>query len=132
LQEGRPILPTANASPAASAPNDLFAVGAVLYESLSGRPWTAGTDPASADWSGIPRRLQRVLRRALSPSPARRWPDAAAFQRALWVPRPQHPIWPALAVILFAGAIIAAVAFCKPLGLCWERQPAPSSPAQPH
>jgi hypothetical protein len=99
----------------------LYAIASVLYEALTGRSWTAGTDPASADWSGVPRRLRRVLVRAFSPAPERRWQDAAAFQRALWVPRPSHRIWPAVVVILLATAIIAAVVLCKPLGLCWER-----------
>jgi serine/threonine protein kinase len=124
LEQGRAVLIPAD-TPAADAPaTDLYAVATVLYECVSGRPWVPGADPESADWSGIPRRLRRVLRRALSTAPQRRWPDAAAFQRALWVPRPQDPIWPAVIVILLAAAIIAAIVFCKPLGLCWERQPA--------
>jgi len=125
LEGGRPVLVSGSQPSASALASDLFAVATVLYESVSGRPWPAGADPASADWSGIPRRLRRALRRALSPAPERRWPDAAAFQRALWVPRPQDPIWPALVVIVVAAVIIAAVAFCKPLGLCWERQPSP-------
>lgn len=130
LEDGRPILPSAHAPLTASPASALYAIAALFYESLSGRTWSAGADPAAADWSGIPRRLQRALRRALSPSPERRWPTAAAFQRALWVPRRRHQIWPAVLVILFAAAIIAAVALCKPLGLCWERQPAESAPSQ--
>jgi hypothetical protein len=131
LDAGQPVLVPAGQPSADALASDLYAVGTVLYESVSGRSWSAGADPAAADWSGIPRRLRRVLYRALSPAPERRWPDAAAFQRALWVPRPQDPIWPAVVVILLAAVIIAAVAFCKPLGLCWERQPSPS-PAQAH
>lgn len=132
LEEGRPLLPLPTSSSREPGDDDLLAVAAVLYESLGGRPWTAGTDPASADWSGIPRRLRRVLQRALSPARERRWPDAAAFQRALWVPRPRHAIWPAVLVIIFAVALIATLAFCKPLGLCWERQPAQPGQGQAH
>ena len=122
LDQGRAVLTSEGAPQAGDAlATDLLAVATVLYEAVSGRPWVAGTDPAAANWSGVPRRLQRVLRRALSPAPGKRWQDAAAFQRALWVPRPQHPIWPALVVILIAAVIIALAAFCKPLGLCWER-----------
>jgi hypothetical protein len=129
LEQGRPVLPLGPSVEAADdLANELFAVATILYESVSGRPWVVGTDPARADWSGIPQRLRRALRRGLSPSPQRRWPDAAAFQRALWVPRRRDPIWPALAVIVFAAAAIAVAAFCKPLGLCWERQAPP--PAQ--
>lgn len=129
LEAGRPVLASGDQPSADVLASDLFAVATVLYESVSGRPWPAGAHPASADWSGIPRGLRRVLQRALSPAPERRWPDAATFQRALWVPRPQHPIWPALVVILLAAAIIVTVAFCKPLGLCWERQPSEPAPA---
>ena len=129
LDQGRTVL-AADGVPQTTDPlaTDLYAVAAVFYESVTGRPWRAETDPSTADWSGVPRQLQRVLRRALSPVPEKRWQDAAAFQRALWAPRPQHPVWPALVVILFAAAIIAMAAFCKPLGLCWERTdtPAPS------
>lgn len=121
LEEGRPLLVSSrSSSPDLAA--DLYAVASLLYESVSGRSWSPGADPDAADWSGIPRRLRRVLRRALSTTPERRWPDAAAFQRALWVPRPADPIWPALLVILLAAVIITAIALCKPLGLCWERQ----------
>jgi hypothetical protein len=120
LEKGKPTLLSAGAGPG-SSDEALYAVASVLYEALTGRPWVAGTDPASADWSGVPRRLRRVLLRAFSPAPERRWQDAAAFQRALWVPRPSHRIWPAVAVILLATAIIAAFVLCKPLGLCWER-----------
>src|SRR3989442_4012908 len=129
LEGGRPVLVSGSQPSASALTSDLFAVATVLYESVSGRPWPAGADPASADWSGIPRRLRRALRRALSPAPERRWPDAAAFQRALWVPRPRDPIWPALVVIVVASVIIAAVPVCKPLGLCWERQPSQPSAA---
>jgi hypothetical protein len=127
LEEGKPVLVPAVAPRQDALTADLYAVATVLYESVSGRPWTAGTDPESADWSGIPRRLRRVLHRALSTAPERRWRDAAAFQRALWVPRPTDRIWPALVVIVLATAIIAAIALCKPLGLCWERPASPPS-----
>jgi len=136
LEEGRPVLVSEGAPSADALATDLFAVATVLYESLSGQPWRTGADPASADWSAIPGRLRHALRRALSPAPERRWRNAAAFQRALWVPRLQDPIWPAIVVILLAAAIVATVAFCKPLGLCWERPPsqpsaAPSAPPAP-
>lgn len=126
LDEGKPVLVSAAAPGADVLTADLYAVATVLYESVSGRSWSLGTDPSSADWSGIPRRLRRALRRALSTAPERRWRDAAAFQRALWVPRPTNPIWPAVVVILLAAAIIATIVLCKPLGLCWERQSLPA------
>jgi hypothetical protein len=122
LEQGRPtLLPGGGSDPSTSPEADLFAIASVLYQSVTGRQWVAGTDPAAADWSGVPRPLRRVLMRALSPTPGRRWQDPAAFQRALWVPRPSHRIWPAVVVILLAAAIILAFALCKPLGLCWQR-----------
>lgn len=122
LEQGRPtLLPPAGSQPAASPESDLYAIACVLYQSVTGRAWVAGTEPTGADWTGVPRPLRRVLLRALSPLPGRRWRDAAAFQRALWVPRPSHQIWPAVVVIVLATAIILAAVFCKPLGLCWER-----------
>jgi hypothetical protein len=121
FEAGRPVLATGGVATADSPAGDVYAVAALLYEAVSGRPWQSGANPDTADWSGVPRRLRRALRKALSPTPERRWPNAAAFQRALWVPRPGHPIWPAVVVIAIAAIIIAAIVLCKPLGLCWER-----------
>lgn len=125
LEEGHAtIAPAGEGTPSPqSGPADVYAVATVLYEAVTGRPWSPGTTTDSADWSRIPRRLRRALRKALNPVPERRWPEAGAFERALWVPRPSDPIWPALLVILFAAAVIATIVLCKPLGLCWERQP---------
>lgn len=130
LAEGRPVLssPAGGRSTPEALTAELYAVASIFYEALSGRPWTPGADPGWADWTGIPRRLRRVLRRALNPMPAKRWRSAAAFQRALWVPRPTDPIWPAIVVLLLAAAIITALALCKPLGLCWERAPQAATP----
>jgi serine/threonine protein kinase len=117
--------------PAAPPPDtpadDVYGVAMVLYQAISGRSWSPGMAPRAADWSGIPRRLRRVLRKALAVKPEQRWRDPSAFQRALWVPRPQDPIWPAIVVLVVAAAVIGAVVLCKPLGLCWERPPAVES-----
>ncbi len=62
---------------------DLFAVGLVLYQALTGKAWSVETDPARGDWSGVPRHLVAPLRRALAWAPEERWRDAAQFRAAL-------------------------------------------------
>ena len=123
LDGDRPVLGAVDPAAPDTPADDVYAVAMVLYEMISGSPWEPNMTPGAADWSRIPRRLRRVLRKALSPVAERRWPDASAFQRALWVPRPQDPIWPAVVVLVLAAAVIGAFVLCKPLGLCWERQP---------
>jgi serine/threonine protein kinase len=121
LEDGRPSLTGAASIPGAQPAADLYALAVVTYRAMTGRAWTPGADPASADWSGIPRRVRRAFRKAFATSPADRWPDASAFQRALWVPRPRHTVWPALVILVLAAVVVTAIVFCKPLGLCWER-----------
>src|SRR3989475_1353000 len=67
---------------------DLYAAGMVLYEAVTGRHWSWDR-PERADWSGVPRGIASVLRRALAVAPERRWPHAAAVPRALWRERPR-------------------------------------------
>ena len=62
---------------------DLFAVGLILYESLTGRAWEFAADPARGDWSGVPHHLVAPLRRALAWAAAERWQTAAAMRAAL-------------------------------------------------
>ena len=72
---------------------DLFAVGAVVHEALTGRPAFAGTSPAArmaatlfAEIAPLPaeaRALDGVLARALARNPEERYASAAAFLRDL-------------------------------------------------
>lgn len=62
---------------------DLYAVGMVCYEALTGRRWRSRVEPRDGDWNGVPRRVRDVLCRALAIEPAARWPDAAAFAGVL-------------------------------------------------
>jgi eukaryotic-like serine/threonine-protein kinase len=79
------------------ARSDVYAMGAVLYEMLCGEPPFTGataqaiiakmlsSEPPSicAVRPTVSRRVDAVLRRALEPVPADRWPSAGDFSRAL-------------------------------------------------
>ena len=81
----------------AGPPADVFALGAILYECLAGRPAFVGEtvselflhvkvgriEPLAGLRRDAPRWLVREVERALSPSPADRHPDGAALARAL-------------------------------------------------
>ncbi len=76
---------------------DIYRLGAVLYELLTGRPPHEGTaheclratlagtrvTPPGAAWPADLSSLDTVILRALEPDPADRYPDAATFRAAL-------------------------------------------------
>lgn len=92
--------------------SDLYAVGAVSYEALTGRRWKVGSAPEKADWSGVPKSLRPALQRSLQVAPDARWQDAGSFRSAL----PEGRIrrnwrWAAVAVpLLFAASVGTFVA----------------------
>ncbi len=63
--------------------SDLYSVGQVLFQCITGRQWSLGASGETVDWSGVPPALRPILTRALQPIPAHRWPDAASFRTAL-------------------------------------------------
>ena len=73
----------------ATASGDLFALGCVLYELLSGHLPEISVDGVQLPYLERPdapaayQQLKRVLEVALHPDPKRRFPDARAFQRRL-------------------------------------------------
>ena len=113
--------------------SDVFGLGAVLYFLLTGRPPFAGADQEET-WdrarrcdfdagalraAGVPRRLERICRKALAADPADRYATAEEFGRALgeFLRRPAR-----LAV---GAAVLLAAAIVVPLGL-WARPGAPA------
>jgi tRNA A-37 threonylcarbamoyl transferase component Bud32/tetratricopeptide (TPR) repeat protein len=93
---------------------DLYALGMVCFEAVTGRRWSAG-DPMKGDWQGVPGRLRPVLQRALALEPENRWPDARMFARALRAT--QHTT----GVQWVVAASATAVAATGILVLVWPR-----------
>ncbi|HJS48191.1 MAG TPA: serine/threonine-protein kinase, partial [Gemmatimonadales bacterium] len=73
------MAPEQRAGLPATLRTDLHAVGAVLYECLTGRRWVE----SQGEWARVPPALVPVIRRALEHDPAARWPDARSFAAAI-------------------------------------------------
>ncbi len=116
---------------------DLYALGVVLYEALTGTPpFTADTDASTALARlhrdpvplrqlrpQIPPAVEQVVLRALARRPADRFPDAAAMRRALLAAGADPSKAPAA-----AQAAVAADTGERPA----ERRPAPPLAAPSH
>src|SRR5260370_42667239 len=94
---------------------DLSAAAMWIGEAFTGRRWEKAP-PAKGDWSGVSRRVMRVLARALQLDPKDRWSEAGNFRHRLWRTR----IWP-----YQRNAIAIALGFTA-LGLLLRPVPPPT------
>ncbi len=105
----------------AGPPADVFALGAVLHECLSGRPAFEATSMVEAiakvshgsveriERPGVPPWLEAVLVRALAREPRDRFADGAALARALRTRAPKSARPGRLLVALVAGGALGAL-----------------------
>jgi Tol biopolymer transport system component len=128
----------------ADARSDLFALGAILYEMLSGRRAFGGdtradtlaavlrSDPPEIETDGVPPGLERVVRRCLEKDPGERFQSAHDLGLALETlsgpatPTPGSKRSRSMVGVLAALALTAAAA-----GAWWLRGRGPKPPAGP-
>ncbi|MBL7260831.1 serine/threonine-protein kinase [Paractinoplanes lichenicola] len=107
---------------------DVHAIGAMLFQMLTGRtPGKSGTMPSKLR-PGVPARVDRVVQRALETDPGKRWPSAESLAVALEeaaAPPPAPRRWP----LRLAGAVVAtaavlttgSAALAQPTMAGWQR-----------
>ena len=69
---------------------DVFALGVILHEMLRGAP-PRGAWPPVSTIRRVDVRIDEIIRRALDPDPARRWPDVKAMMNAVELVRKSPP-----------------------------------------
>ena len=136
ISDARSVGPTA----------DIFALGAIGYECLTGKPAFAGDSVVALlaevvagrlepmDASVVPAPLRAVIARALAADPRKRFADGAAFARALAAStkpgerRPYRAVAGAVVTLLLVGT---AVFFLRPSPAPPSQAPSPPSAGPP-
>ena len=103
--------PEQRENPGAASPRtDLYAVGAILYQMMTGEVPLADALPPSRVHRELPRALDPVVLRALAEAPEARFDSAIALKQALESalrPRLSPAVWLGLALVVFAAAGVA-------------------------
>ena len=125
---------------------DLYALGLILYECLTGRRAFAGATPVEVALkqikerpvpprqllSATPPHLEAIVMRCLEKEPSRRFASAAELQRALMLPsepsRVRAPRWRKLAAI--SAAALLAVVVTHKIAKQESSSPQPAAPVQ--
>jgi hypothetical protein len=74
---------------------DVYALGSILYEFTTGRPYSQVQMPPAAIRTGFPPRLARILMQSLAPDPGKRIPSMAALAEewSLWLESAESAGW---------------------------------------
>jgi hypothetical protein len=74
---------------------DVYALGSILYEYTTGRPYSQVQMPPATVRPGFPPRLARILMQSLAPDPAKRIPSMAALavEWGLWLESAEAAGW---------------------------------------